>query len=612
MNLPPLTYSSSSLVEIGRIVRILIRNKIHSGVVIREVSKPSFDCISLESENDLKNPNKYFFSQNQMILADFISMYYCCNLGSVYKIFHPFKFLSPPLQVVTPISPPKNLSKLQKEALNFALSRRESLIFGDTGSGKTEIYIHTILNALSNGGNVIFLMPEISLTPQMEKRLKEVFGDIVCIWHSKILNRKNILKDLQNSKFRIIVGARSALFLPVNNVKLIIVDEEHDDSYKSNSTPRYNARDLSIYLSKKLNIKLILGTATPSPTTYFNFLKSNNIFRLKGTFYSSKKNIIFENSLPSITQLLLEKITKTIESKKQVIIFIPIRANFKTIFCISCGYVDICQNCSVTLSFHSKKNAMICHYCGYFKKALNTCPKCSGELSGKKMGTQQICKELENYFKNIKISIFDRDEINTNSKLHRVLNDFNSKKIDILIGTQMISKGHDYHNVNLVVIFGIDYILYGSDFRAYERAFSLLHQISGRCGRKNDGEVFIQTLNENLLQNFLNDYEDFLKFEIKKRSPLYPPFSKLALIHSQNKNMELARKNLQDCKNIIEKNKNIEVVGIGRSPIEKIHNKWSYSMLVRASSAKYIVESIHIIKNKKCIIDIDPLNYQID
>lgn len=593
-------------------MRIIIRNKIHSGVVIREVSKPSFDCIPLESENDLENPNKYFFSQNQMILADFISMYYCCSLGSVYKIFHPFKFSSPPLQIVTPLISPKNLNSIQKEALNFALSRRDSLIFGDTGSGKTEIYIHAILNALSNGGNVIFLMPEISLTPQMERRLREVFGDIVCIWHSKILSRKNILNDLQNSKFRIIVGARSALFLPIDNVKLIIVDEEHDDSYKSNSAPRYNARDLCIYLSKKLNIRLILGTATPSPTTYFNFSKSQNIFRLKGTFYSSKKNIIFENSLPSITPLLLEKINRTIESKKQVIIFIPIRANFKTIFCTTCGYVDMCQNCSIALSFHSKKNAMICHYCGYSKPALNLCPKCSGELGGKKMGTQQICKELQNYFKDTKIAIFDRDEIKTNSKLHKVLNDFNSQKIDILIGTQMISKGHDYHNVNLVVIFGIDYILYGSDFRAYEKAFSLLHQISGRCGRKNDGEVLIQTLNENLFSPFLNDYEDFLKFEIKNRFHSYPPFKKLALVHSQNKNMEIAKKNLQDCKNIIEKNKNIEVVGIGRSPIEKTNNNWNYSMLVRASNAKYIVESMHMIKNKKCIINIDPLDYKLN
>ena len=164
-------------------MRIIIRNKIHSGVVIKEVQKPSFDCIPLESENDLENPNKYFFSQNQMILADFISMYYCCNLGSVYKIFHPFKFSSPPLQIVTPLISPKNLNAIQKEALNFALSKRDSLIFGDTGSGKTEIYIHAILDSLSNGGNVIFLMPEISLTPQMERRLREVFGDIVCIWH---------------------------------------------------------------------------------------------------------------------------------------------------------------------------------------------------------------------------------------------------------------------------------------------------------------------------------------------------------------------------------------------------------------------------------------------
>lgn len=553
--------------------------------------------------------NKYFFSKNQMILADFISMYYCCNLGYVYKIFHPFKSLNNKFENLK-IELSKTLNEAQNEALKFIASNDRVLLFGDTGSGKTEIYIYAIANALLEGKNIIFLMPEISLTPQMERRLKEVFGDIVCIWHSKISNRKAILKDLQNFKFRIIVGARSALFLPVSNIGLIIVDEEHDDSYKSNSTPRYNAKDLSIYLSKKLNIKLILGTATPSPNTYFHFSKSNSIFRLKGTFHSAKKNIIFENSSPAITPFLLEKIKQTIESKKQIIIFIPLRANFKTIFCVSCGHVFKCKNCSITLSFHSKKNAMICHFCGYSQNALNFCPTCKGELSGAKMGTQQISKELQNRFKNLKIEIFDRDEINTNAKLHKVLNDFNSQKIDILIGTQMISKGHDYHNVNLVVIFGIDYILYGSDFRAYERAVSLFHQVAGRCARRDDGEVLVQTLNANFFNSFLNDYEDFLKFEIENRFPSYPPFKKIALIHSQNKNMELAKKNLQDCKNIIEQNKNIEIVGIGKSPIEKIKNNWSYSMMLRSSNAKYIVESVHMLKNKKCIINIDPLDYQ--
>lgn len=544
-------------------------------------------------------------------MANFIANYYCCNLGVAYSIFFPIEKsnLDSKNTIESNNLMAKNtLSKNQNEALNFILNHKKTLLFGDTGSGKTEIYIYSILKTLEKNKNVIFLMPEISLTPQMEARLKNIFGDLVCIWHSKI-TKANKVKLLNNfTNFRIIVGARSALFLPVSNLGLIIVDEEHDDAYKSNINPRYNARDLSIYLATKSNIKIILGSATPSVGSYFNFSKNNEIFRLRGQHFNTEKSIFFERSTTKITTNLKEKINYTLQIKKQIIVFIPIKANFKALVCLNCGESIKCKNCSISLSFHTKKNALICHYCGYAMPIEEKCPNCkNGNLNALKVGTQEIAKELKEIFINANIEIFDRDEVTTDKKLKNILENFDKEKIDILVGTQMISKGHDYPNVYLSVILGIDNLLKSNDYRGMEKALSLFFQISGRCGRVDNGEVYVQTLNESFFKNFINDYEDFIKFELKNRMDYYPPFVKLALISSTNKKDEVAKNNIESCKKIVESCKNIEIVGVNRAPIERIKNNWRYFMLIRSYSPKDLLNCVHLLKNMPCSIDIDPL-----
>lgn len=645
LNLPPLEYESREILRENDIAKISIKNKSLFGIVLCEVEKPNFKCKeAVKSE--------FALSESQVILGHFVANYYCVNLGVAFGIFVAKKRNESSLQGESKDLPidssdldsslrtkcfaqndgfgldchdstqsvesrnyngfaiPK-LSPAQQSALNFILSHDKTLLFGDTGSGKTEIYINAICKTLSQGKNVLFLMPEIALTPQMEKRLKSVFGDLVCIWHSKVSKAKKerILSNLDSIK--IIAGARSALFLPLTNLGLIIVDEEHDEAYKATQNPRYNARDLAIFLAQKQGIRLILGSATPSLNSYYNFTLENCVFRLKGGYFEGKKSIIFDNDLDNIPQILVDKIATALESKKQIIIFVPMRGNFKVLQCAECGSGVKCKHCSINMSLHSRKNALICHYCGYAEPFFDGRTKCkvcnSTSFKALKIGTQEIYKNISTHFSQANIAIFDRDEVKSDSRLRRILSDFNDNKIDILIGTQMISKGHDYHNVALVAILGIDNLLNSSDFRANERAVSLLFQISGRTGRKNDGEVFINTQNSAFFGRFLDDYEDFLRFELESRVNLYPPFMRIALICAQNKVEAKAKDILQNAKKIVESTKrNVEIVGLNKAPIERIGGLWRYIMLVRAKSAKELLNALTPIKDMPLIIDIDP------
>ena len=598
-----MVYHSDAEIKNYQLVDIKVKNKNTLGVIISQCQKPEFVTFKASTK-------ELFFNDIQITLAHFMSNYYCSNLGLCFGQFVPFAKNDNKNNEIQNITLKNTLNHSQNLALDFIRKHQKTLLFGDTGSGKTEIYINMILETINNGKNVLFLMPEISLTPQMEKRLKIVFGDLVCIWHSKISTKKKkeILEGLEYNQIKIIAGARSALFLPIENLGLIIVDEEHDDAYKSNTSPKYNARDLSIYISIKHHIKLILGSATPSLVSYYHFKNSNEIFRLKGRFFDSKKDIVFENSNTKLTSNLIEKIQNALSNQRQVIVFIPIRANFKTLMCSTCGSSIKCKNCSISMSLHINKNALICHYCGYTEKLRSICDHCGSDaLKALNIGTQEVAKELREYFPNNTIEIFDRDEIKTDRKLKKVLNEFNDNKIDVLVGTQMLSKGHDYHNVYLSVILGIDNLLHSSDFRALEKSISLIYQISGRCARKEDGEVFIQTLNQNIFMPFLNDYEDFLSFELNHRKDFYPPYVKLALILSSNKNDKTARDIIESCKKIVESCKNIEIVGINKAPIERINSSWRYFMLLRSNNIKELLECVHLLKYEQITIDIDPL-----
>jgi primosomal protein N' (replication factor Y) len=440
----------------------------------------------------------------------------------------------------------------------------------------------------------------------MQKRLEKVFHTSVAIWHSKVTKKKKkeIIKALLSGEIRLIAGARSSLFLPFKNLGVIVVDEEHDESYKSDSKPRFQTKDLAIYLSKKYDIQLILGSATPSASSF------NKIpyYRLKETFFETKRAIEFDDSDANLSPKTIQKINKTLQENKQVIVFLPTRANFKYQICTSCGKSVECPYCSVSMSLHKNDLALKCHYCGYAQQIPQTCPSCNtGIIHNLRVGTAQIEEELNNLFPNKVIKRFDRDEIKTDTKLKAVLNDFNNNKIDILVGTQMLSKGHDYHNVKLAVVLGIDSVLNMNSYKAREKALSLLIQIAGRSGRKGEGEVIIQTKNQEFFEYFFTqaDYKEFLEEELEFREDLYPPYVKMARILFAHANGLKVKDELDKYVNILKQNNSIEVVGSGQCAIFKLANKYRYEVIIRSKSIKAILTALHGINSTMATIDMD-------
>ena len=448
---------------------------------------------------------------------------------------------SPISQPLSPLQIGKipSLTPAQEQARKFAEANETSLIFGDTGSGKSEIYIALIAQALAAGKQALFLMPEISLTPQMTKRLQSYFGERLGVWHSKISPKKKreILAKFNAGEIRLIAGARSALFLPFSDLGLIVVDEEHDDSYKSAAAPRLNARDAAIFVGKKLGIRVVLGSATPALSTY----AKQPHFRLRGTYFSSAKRFIFDESETGLSPKILTEIGRSLEAGKQAVVFLPTRANYKYMVCENCGQIVCCPFCAVGMSYHADAAALKCHYCGFSTFYRASCENCGGEvMQARKIGTGELAAQLAARFPNARIAKFDRDEITTQRKLEALLNNFNAHKIDILVGTQMLSKGHDYHGVDLAVIMGIDEHLSYPDFRAREKTLALAMQVAGRAGRSGQGRVVIQTRQSGFFREYIENYDDFLRDEAEFREGLYPPYMRLLRVLISHKNEKAA------------------------------------------------------------------------
>ena len=598
-----LTYKSDDEIEPGTLVEVPLRNRKNNSpaVVVEKVEKPTFKCVEIAEIT-----HKYYDSK-MLKTAKFIALYYVCSLGEALSIYTPFYEHKEEMETKEFISN-IDLSNKQQEAYEFLQNNRAGLLFANTGSGKTEIYIKTIEKHLNNDKQALLLMPEISLTPQMQKRLEEVFGDYVAIWHSKVSKKKKekIIDDLLCGKVKLIAGARSSLFLPFSNLGLIVVDEEHDESYKSDQKPRFHTKDLSLYISKTQNIQIILGSATPSSASFHKL----PYYRLKETFFESNKKISYFDSDTALSANVLNKITHTLQNNNQVIVFLPTRANFKYQICTSCGKSVQCPYCSVAMSLHKNALALKCHYCSYAQMIPSHCPSCEhGIIRNLRVGTAQIEEELNAIYYDRKIMRFDRDEITTDTKLKKVLNDFNEKKIDILVGTQMLSKGHDYHNVTLAVVLGMDSVLNMNSYKAREQALSLLIQIAGRSGRKGFGEVIIQTKNEDFFDYYLSnsDYEDFLKDELEFREELYPPYVRMAKIVFAHTNGFKVKQELDKYIFILKQNEKIEVVGFGECGIFKIANKYRYEIIIRSSSANALLNALHGVNSPLAIIDMDTI-----
>ncbi|MBP3207192.1 MAG: primosomal protein N' [Campylobacter sp.] len=608
-NLKPLLYFSQKKIPDFSIVKIpLGKQSVKNAVVLGICDELNFQNGKKFEIKEILETTNLYFTPYQANLAEFIAYYYVCEVGMVFDIFTPCEKIEQNLQICKFDNLP-NLTDKQQKAYEFADKNETSLIFGDTGSGKSEIYINLIAKTLEVGKQSIFLMPEIALTPQMKKRLERYFGDSVALWHSKIAPKKKseILEKFTKGEIKLIAGARSALFLPFTNLGLIVVDEEHDDSYKSNQKPRYNARDLAIFIGKKLGIKVVLGSATPSLTTY---AKQPN-FRLKGTFFQSEKKFIYDICETALSDTILSQISKSLNANRQAIVFLPTRANYKYIICQNCKTIQKCPYCAVAMSYHEKSNSLKCHYCGFSNFYKIPCAKCGGSLmEARKIGTSEIVKQLENKFPNAKIAKFDRDEITTQKKLEILLKDFNDAKIDILVGTQMLSKGHDYHNVDLAVIMGIDEQLSYADFRAREKTLALVMQVAGRAGRAGIGRVVLQTQHYEFFKDYIQNYDEFLSDESTMREPLYPPFARLLRILISHKNDGTAKDTTEKAVQILKTASNVEIIGHGKAGIEYIASKYRYEILLRSNSPKALINAANLVRDLPNLeIDMDPINF---
>ncbi|MBE0514208.1 MAG: primosomal protein N' [Sulfurimonas sp.] len=636
--LEPFTYQSQSAIAIGTKVKVKVRNREVYGVLLASCKEPDFKTSEILEVCDST------YSQKQITLARFISAYYFCSLGEALGVMLGYVndeilnqvqddvllvhndastvIASEAWQSHSDITPRDchvatlltvtdsaiTLSAKQNEALEFLKKHKTSLLFGDTGSGKTEIYMKYFEEMIEQKKRSIFLMPEISLTPQMNQRLHKHFGDAVVMWHSKLTpkQKKEALRKIHDGSAKIIAGPRSALFLPVKDLGLIVVDEEHDESYKSSSRPRYNARDIAIYMGKIHNIGVVLGSATPSLTTYVKF----PYVRLRGGHFSSKKEFVYERSSEKLSPMILTSLQETLKAKEQVIVFLPTRANFKYLICSDCGHTHKCPFCSVGMSIHQKSRSLKCHYCNFAQAIPQECSECkSPNLVSSRLGTAEVVKEIQNEFDAVNVEQFDRDVITTANKLKRALKRFNDKETDILVGTQMISKGHDYHGVSLAVVLGLDNILGMSDYRAREKALSTLVQVAGRSGRKESAKVLVQTFNESFFSAFVGRYEDFLEDEKEYRKELYPPYKKLCRILFSHKNGIKAQEAMQQMQDSLRAFSNVEIVGFGKCGIERVADKYRFEILLRSDKSTDIIKAVSACKIELAEIDMDPIEF---
>ncbi|MBN2815372.1 MAG: primosomal protein N' [Campylobacterales bacterium] len=601
------TYFSTKILSSGTEVRLIFNNREKNAVIIAKTIQPDFETL------EILEVLPYIFSDKQLSLARFIASYYVCSLGEALALMVPFEVSDNKTQIENNINhfftqSRIELSTLQDTALSFLQEHSVSLLFGDTGSGKTEIYMKYFEKMLHEKKRSIFLMPEISLTPQMSLRLEKHFNDEVVMWHSKLTpkQKKEALDKIYSGVAKIIAGPRSALFLPVKNLGLIVVDEEHDDSYKSSSRPRYNARDIAIYMGKIYGINVVLGSATPSLTSYVKF----PYFRLKGGHFQSKKEYIYERATESLSPLIIKALQEVKKEHEQAIVFLPTRANFKYLICADCGHTYECVFCSVGMSIHHKTHSMRCHYCNFTQAIPQSCSKCqSTNLLSSRLGTAEALKEIITAIPTAVVEQFDRDTITTATKLKKALKRFNDKESDILVGTQMLSKGHDYHGVTLAVVLGMDNMLNMSDYRAREKALSALIQVSGRSGRAKDAKVIIQSFHKDFFSTYLENYELFLEEEKGFREGLYPPYKRLCRILFSDKNGHKAQEAMQKMHDKLIAYGHVEIVGFGKCALERVANKYRFEILLRSSKSTDLLKAVHACRVPLAEIDMDPIEF---
>ena len=514
------------------------------------------------------------------------------------------------------------------------------LLYGVTGSGKTEVYLQLIDKVIKEDKSAILLVPEISLTPQMLERFTSRFGkETIAVLHSKLSigERHDEWERIKDEKAKIIIGARSAIFAPVKKLGIIIIDEEHDSSYKSEASPKYNAKEVAKKIAKEEKIPLLLGSATPDLITFYNAKETKKTTILELTKRANNSNLpkveivdlkqeLANGNRSMLSHDLYGAIEKNLKDKLQTILFLNRRGYSTFIMCRNCGYTVKCKNCNISMTYHSYENKLKCHYCGYEEKLVKTCPECgSDKIRYFGTGTQKLEQEIHKQFPNAKTIRMDVDTVTKKNSHEEILSKFKNEDIDILIGTQMVVKGHHFPKVTLVGVIAADSSLNIDDYRATERTFQILTQVAGRAGRENlPGKVIIQSYNpENFsIQNAQKqNYEEFYETEIALRKQLkYPPFCDIIIIGFNSISEKEIIKVSNFAYEYLNKNLKTEEFKIFKpmpSPIDKIQNKYRWRIIIKGNMNENANEVLNQLlkelynknyKNIKITVDVNPNN----
>ena len=510
------------------------------------------------------------------------------------------------------------------------------LLHGVTGSGKTEVYLTAIETALAKDRGALLLVPEIALTPQMAGQFFARFGDRVAILHSAFtdVERTEQWRRIQSGAAMVVVGTRSGVFAPVRNLGLIVVDEEHDGSYKQEETPRYNGRDVAIVRAQGAGACVVLGSATPSLESRYNAEKGKyTLLELPGRIEARpmpevqlidmRQEFLETRKQETFSRKLIDALTGRVENGEQTIVLLNRRGFSSFVACRSCGERVQCINCSLTLTYHKRDRRLLCHYCGYAEKVPSACPKCqSDKIYFLGLGSERVEEELHRAFPAARIARLDRDTVTGKRQYENILQDFREGNYDILVGTQMIAKGHDIPNVTLVGVVSADIGLGMPDFRAAERTFQLLTQVAGRAGRGSiPGIVLVQTINPDHYAVRLaaaQDYQAFYEKELNfRRMMMYPPFSAMANVLVRSEKKEMAMRMSSELGFLLSPPpEKLRIMGPAEAPVPRLKNEYRYQFLVKAASRKALNELLQRIRNyalehkwgaTALVIDVDPL-----
>jgi primosomal protein N' (replication factor Y) (superfamily II helicase) len=550
------------------------------------------------------------FGDEFIELAKWISEMYLCSLGESLAKMVPggrreSEIPSLGTEETAFLSPKIELSDEQQKAIECITGKLEGrfYLFGITGSGKTEVFLNAAEKTIAEGRSVIYLVPEISLTNQVVEAIYARFQKNAAVLHSRLTPSQRLTewRRIITGQAALVVGARSAVFAPVNNLGLIILDEEHEGSYKAGSTPRYHARQVAMHRCSSEKARLVMGSATPSVEAY-HLMNSGKLVQIELTKRLSGGNlpqitVIDLNGQPGVlSKPLVDEIKHTSSIGMQSILFLNRRGFSYFFHCKYCGYNMECRRCSVSLTFHKNRNRMVCHYCGYNTKPISTCPECGSlDVGYSGFGTERIEEEVKLLFPDLRIARIDSDSIRKKGSLEKILIDFRQKKIDILLGTQMVAKGLNFPGVRLVGIVLADTGLHLPDFRAAERTFALIVQVSGRAGRfVPDGKVFVQSF---LPQNDAVDLaargllHEFYTAELENRRMLrFPPFSRIIRIVIRGKNRGHVIASVNEVSSFLNRNKNddVEILGPAECALALVSGNYRQQLILRSNQLKPI------------------------